>query len=320
MIKRVSAILLVTTFVVVFATACSGVGPEERQPGDSAKAMFITQTMTNDAQAFTWREFQRLMGEFNITMTHISGNNEVAVEIDGVEMAIRDGYNVIFCNPSDTDAIVEPLRRAREAGIIVGIIATQLPEGAEDAMDFFVGTDDFAGSMTAGELVSEAFQSGANFVEVGGPAGTPAQIKRSDGFRVGLAENIIELDAKNSSGGWETAEAKAIMEEFLAVHGNAIDIVWCHWDDGATGVIEAARAAGRSDIFIIGVGGNIAGFEQVRDSTQALSVGQSYTSIVAQALDNARRILDGETVPTINIIPMVMVTIDNVNDLPWPEW
>jgi len=235
-------------------------------------------------------------------------------------MAIRDGYNIIFCNPSDTTAIIEPLRRAREAGIIVGMISSQLPEGGEDAMDFFVGTDDFAGSMLAGQLVSEAFPNGANFVEVGGPAGTAAQIKRSDGFRVGIAENIVELGARNSSAGWETQEAKAIMEEFLATHGNAIDIVWCHWDDGATGVIEAANAAGRSDLFIIGVGGNKTGFEQVKASTQALSVGQNYTSIVTQALDNARTLLDGGTVPVINIIPMEMVTIDNVNVLPWPEW
>jgi len=306
--------------MVALVAACGGEGQTDRQPGDPARAMFVTQSMSNPSQAFSWKEFQRLMGEFNIDMIQVSGNNEVAAEIAGIEQAIAEGYDVIFCNPSNIDAVIEPLRRAREAGIIVGMFSSQLPEGAEDAMDFFCGSDDFEGGMLAGQFVSSRFPEGANFVEVGGQAGHAAQIKRSDGFRAGIANNIIELDAQNCPGGWEPHEARAIMEDFLTKHGDSIDIVWCHWDNGASAVIEAAHAAGKRDIFIIGVDGNSTGYEQVRAGTQALSVGQSFTNMARQSLTNARTILDGGTVPLINIIPMDMVTIDNVETLPWPEW
>ena len=318
--KRILAILLAVTLVVVLAAACGGGGQAERQPGDPARAMFVTQSMSNPSQAFSWKEFQRLTGEYNIEMIQVSGNNEVAVEIAGIEQAIAEGYDVIFCNPSNIDAVIEPLRRAREAGIIVGMFSSQLPAEAEDAMDFFCGSDDFEGGKLAGEFVSAAFPNGANFVEVGGQAGHAAQIKRHDGFRAGIAANIIELGSQNCPGGWEPHEARGIMEDFLTQFGDDIDIVWCHWDNGASAVIEAAQAAGRNDIFIIGVDGNSTGYQQVVDGTQALSVGQSFTNMARQSLINARTILDGGSVPKINIIPMDMVTLDNVNTLPWPEW
>jgi len=318
--KRILALVLVVALVVVLAAACGGGAEAERQPGDPARAMFITQAMSNPSQAFSWKEFQRLMGEFNIDMIQVSGENEVAVEIGGIEQAIAEGYDVIFINPSNIDAVIPALTRAKEAGIIIGMFSSELPPEHQDIRDFFCGSDDFEGGKLAGEFVSSRFPDGANFVEVGGQAGHDAQIKRHDGFRAGIAPNIIELGSQNCPGGWNAHEARGIMEDFLVQFDN-IDIVWCHWDNGASAVIEAAQAAGRLDeLFIIGVDGNSTGYQQVVDGTQALSVGQSFTNMARQSLANARTMLDGGTVPAVNIIPMDMVTIENVHDLPWPEW
>jgi len=318
--KRILAILLAVALVVVLAAACGGGGQAERQPGDPARAMFVTQAMSNPSQAFSWSEFQRLKGEFNIEMIQVSGENEVAVEIAGIEQAIAEEYDVIFINPSNIEAVIPALTRAFEAGIIIGMFSSELPEEAQHIRHFFAGSDDFEGGKLAGEFVSARFPDGANFVEVGGQAGHDAQIKRHDGFRAGIAANIIELGSQNCPGGWNAHEARAIMEDFLVAFGDDIDIVWCHWDNGASAVIEAAQAAGRDDIFIIGVDGNSTGYQQVVDGTQALSVGQSFTNMARKSLENARIMLDGGTVPAVNIIPMDMVTLDNVHDLPWPEW
>ena len=318
--KRILAILLVMAFAVVLVSACGGDDANTRQPGDSARAMFITQAMSNPSQAFSWKEFQRQMGDFNIDMIQVSGENEVAVEIAGIEQAIAEGFDVIFINPSNIDAVIPALTRANEAGIIIGMFSSELPEEHQSIRHFFCGSDDFEGGKLAGQFVSERFPDGANFVEVGGQAGHDAQIKRHDGFRAGIAANIIELGSQNCPGGWNAHEARAIMEDFLIQFGDQIDIVWCHWDNGASAVIEAAQAAGRDDIFIIGVDGNSTGYQQVLDGTQALSVGQSFTNMARKSLENARIMLDGGSVPAVNIIPMDMVTTENVNDLPWPEW
>jgi len=324
--KRILAVLLVLALVVGLTAACGGgkddgtTATTERKPGDPIRAMFITQAMSNPSQKFSWDEFQRLAPEFNITMTMVAGENEPAEEVRGIEQAIAEKYDVIFINPSSIESIIPALINAKAAGIIVGMFSSELPPESQYLRDFFCGSDDYLGGELAGKFVSERFPNGANFVEVGGQAGHDAQVKRSDGFRAGIAANIVELDAQNCPGGWNAHEARSIMENFLTRYGDQIDIVWCHWDNGASAVIEAAQAAGYNDLFIIGVDGNSVGYQQVKDGVQALSVGQSFTNMARQSLQNARTMMDGGTVPAHNDIPMDMVTLDNIDSLPWPAW
>jgi ABC-type sugar transport system substrate-binding protein len=75
-----------------------------------------------------------------------------------------------------------------------------------------------------------------------------------------------------------------------------------------------------NDVFVVGVDGNRAGYKQVRDGVQAASIGQSFTQMAIKSLENARAILNGETVEKINFIPHDIVTLENVDILPEPEW
>ena len=290
------------------------------------KAAFITQAMSNPSQKFSWDEFQRIAPEYGFEMHIFAGENEPAVEIHGIETCIAGGFDAIFINPSSIEAIIPALVKAREAGIVVGMFVSELPPEWQHLRSFFCGFDDYIGGILVGQYVSSQFLKGANFVEVGGHAGHEAQIKRSAGFRDGIANNIIELDAQNCPGGWNSNEALAIMEDFLVKYGDKIDIVWCHWDHGATAVIEAVQNAGYKpgsgpgEIYIIGVDGGSIGFQQVKEGTQALSVGYSYTNLVRKSLENARTMLDGGTVETQSIIPMDMVTRGTIDTLVWPRW
>ena len=318
--KRILAILLVITLVVVLAAACDGGGKKERQPGEQIRGVFITQDFSNASQAFSASEFQRLMGDYNAEIMVTGG--DVDHNIANIEQAIADKLDVIFINPNDSMAVIPALTRARDAGIIVGMFS-HVPPTDDFPCDFFVGSDDELGGEQAGKFVSEKFPDGANFVEVGGQAGHSAATKRHDGFRKGIASNIIELDSQFVPGPWTGSEARAIMEDFLVMYEDQIDIVWCHWDHGAAAVIEAVVASGReaSDIFIIGVDGNSVGYQAVKDGIQALSVGQSFTNMAAKSLELARQMLDGGAAPQLmNWIPLDMVTIDTWNTFPWPEW
>jgi len=317
--KRILAVLLAAALVVALAAACDGGGKNDRKAGDEARGIFITQSLTNASQAFSAKEFERLMGDYKLVVSIAGG--DVDDNIASIERAIADKMDFIFINPNDIHAVIPALTRAREAGIIVGLFSSQPPEDVADyPYDFFAGSDDVKGGIQAGEFVSSQFPSGATFVEVGGQAGHIAATSRHDGFREGIASNIVELDSQFVPGPWVADEARGIMEDFLVMY-DKIDIVWCHWDHGAGGVIEAAQAAGRLDeIFIIGYDGNETGYAQVRDGLQALSVGQSFTNMAKKSLENARKMLDGGTVEKLNWIPVDMVTIDTWNTFPWPEW
>ena len=280
--------------------------PQETEENRVPRAVFITYSISEESQAFAWSEFQCLAPEFGFEMHLFGGENEPLIEVQGIEQAIAEEFDAIFVSPSCIETVIPALMAAQEAGVIVGMFNTQLPAEHRDAMDFFVGSDDYMIGELVGQFVSEHFPDGANFVEVGGPAGHPAQIRRHDGFRAGIADNIVELGAQNVSTSWSTQEALAIMEDFIERFGDDIDIVWCHWDEGASGVIEALHNAGMDDVFVI----DFDGFE--------MSIGQNFTNMALTSLENARIILEGGTVPVDNFIPPDMWTIDTI-DPPWRE-
>ena len=324
--KRIPAFLptvaMIMAIIMMAAVSAACSGRSNRKPGDPAKAMLINQAMPNTLQTFVWGEFQRHKDEYGIEMTQFSGASDASGEIAAIEQAIEESYDVIFINTGNIEAVAPALTRAHGAGIVIGAFVSEMPENHHDIMHFFCGSDDYFGSRQAGEYVSRQFPGGARFVEIGGQDGDEAQINRRNGFREGIAQNIVELDSQNAIGGWNPNDARAIMEGFLMAFGDDIDIVWCHWDQGAGAAIGATQAAGRNDIFIIGVDGGSAGLEQVRAGTQSLSIGQDFSSIVIQSLINARKILDGEgdEVVRINIIPHILITSENVNTLSLPEW
>ncbi|MCL2391442.1 MAG: sugar ABC transporter substrate-binding protein [Oscillospiraceae bacterium] len=328
--KRILPILLVLLLAVGFLAACDNAAPAtpttpETPPAETTdsgtfRAAFVTQAMSNESQAFSWREFQRLAPAHGFEMTVFAGENEPQVEFDGVLTAIANGYDAVFVNPSSIEGIIPALQQAREAGVIVGMFSSVLPDEHRHVMDFFVGSDDRLGGIQAGRFVSEHFPDGANFVEVGGQAGHSAANDRHVGFAEGIADNIIMLDSQFAPTGWNTHEAMSIMEDFIVRFGDDIDIVWTHWDNGASGVIEALQNAGMYDVFVIGVDGNRTGYAQVRAGTQALSVGQSFTNMADESLRLARIMLEGGTVEIDNWIPLDMVTIDTINSFVEPDW
>lgn len=284
------------------------------------KAAFITQALSNESQAYAWKQFQQYCGEYGFEMDVFEGQNDVQNEAKAVSTCIAQEYNVIFINPSDINAIVPSLMEAKEAGIIIGMFSSDLPEASQQYRDFFCGVDDTMAGETAGQAFMDKFPDGATIVEVGGQAGHDAQIKRHDGFMKAIeGSNITLLDSQNCNG-WVTADAMAITEDFITKYGDQIQGVFCHWDNGATGVIEALKNAGMTDVYVAGVDGCRAGFDQVKAGAQGVCIGQSFTNMAIKSLENAKAALTGGTYEAINFIPLDVVTADNIDTFPYPEW
>jgi ribose transport system substrate-binding protein len=297
--------------------------PAETSEGQAAatyKAAFITQALSNESQAYAWKQFQQYCGEYGFKMDVFEGQNDVQNEAKAVSTCIAQKYDVIFINPSDINAIVPSLMEAKEAGVIIGMFSSDLSAENQQYRNFFCGVDDTMAGQTAGQAFLDHFKDGATIVEVGGQAGHDAQIKRHDGFmQVIEGSNITLLDSQNCSG-WVTQDAMNIMDDFIVKYGDQIQGVFCHWDNGATGVIGALKNANMTGVFVVGVDGCRAGFDQVKDGSQAVCIGQSFTNMAIQSLKNAKAALTGGTYEAINFIPLDVVTADNIDTFPYPEW
>ena len=302
------------------AVAAATEAPAADTAAKTYKAAFITQALSNESQAYAWKQFQQYCGEYGFTMDVFEGQNDVQNEAKAVSTCIAQGYDAIFINPSDINAIVPSLMEAKDAGIVIGMFSSDLPKESQQYRDFFCGVDDTMAGQTAGQAFVDHFPDGATIVEVGGQAGHDAQIKRADGFRQAInGSKITLLDSQNCSG-WVTADAMAIMEDFIVKYGDKIQGVFCHWDNGATGIIEALKNAGMNDVYLIAVDGCRAGYDQVKAGAQAVSIGQSFTNMAIKSLECAKAKLEGKTFEAVNFIPLDVVTKDNVETLPYPEW
>lgn len=294
--------------------------PVEEAPAEAIKVGWIVQDMANESQSYACRIAVEKAAEMGLDLTYYDQGGDAQKAADAVATCIAQGVDAIIINPVDPKAIVPSLMEAKDAGIIVGLFSSDLAPESQQYREFFCGTNDTMAGEQAAEAIIANFPDGCNVVEIGGQSGHDAQVKRSDGFAAGLeGSNITVLDAQNCDA-WATEDCMAIMEDFIVKYGDSIDAVFCHWDNGATGVINALANAGIEGTYVVAVDGCSSGYDQVKAGTQAVCIGQSFSNMVVKSLENVIAAVNGESYEEINWIPLDTVTAENVESLPYPEW
>jgi ribose transport system substrate-binding protein len=287
---------------------------------DEIKVAFITQSLENASKAYAWTQFQKYAPEYGFTVQVFQEDYDPQKGVAAIGTCIADGYKAICINPTDPSAIIPALMEAQAAGVIVGMYSSELPADFKQYRDFMCGTDDYMCGQVAAQTLMTAFPDGCNVVEVGGQSGHDAQIKRHDGFVDTIKDTNINLLDSQDCAAWASDDAQAIAEDFIVKYGDQIDAIYCHWDIGATGIIQALKTAGIEGVYVIGVDGCKVGYDQVREGTQALSIGQSFSQMTQDAFGNITKILNGEEAQDVIWTALDVVTKDTIDNFPYPEW
>ncbi len=311
--KRVLVIGLILLVAIAF-----GVSAQAKL----VKAAFVISNAANESQAFSSKQFLKFGSQYGFDMYTFDAKGDTQAESQIVTNCIAQKFKVIFLNPNDISAIVPSIIKAKAAGMIVGMFSSDLAAENQKYRDFYAGVNDTMAGQQAAQAFKKAFPNGAKIVEIGGQAGHDAQIKRHDGFNGAqgiMGSNIQVLDYKACQQ-WATDQAQAIMEDDIVKYGSDIQGVFVHWDNGATGVIQAAKAAGITGLYIIGVDGNRAGYYQVQSGDQAVSIAQDFVLMTKTDLGLARDVLAGKKVKPINFVPLFAVDKNSIASFDPPEW
>ncbi len=302
------------------AEAPAAEAPAEAPAEGATKVAFVVQDMSNESQSYSCRIMEKMAPEFGFEFSYYDQAGDAQKCVEAISTCIAQGVDAIIINPSGPKAVVPALMEAKDAGIIVGLFSSDLAPESQQYRDFFCGTNDTMAGEQAAKALIDAFPDGCNVVEVGGQSGHDAQVKRTDGFKAGIEGSKVNLLASQNCDAWATEDCMAIMEDFIVKYGEQINAVFCHWDNGATGVINALKNAGIEGVYVVAVDGCSAGYDQVKAGTQAVCIGQSFSNMVAKSLECVKAIKAGESFEVINWIPLDTVTIENVDTLPYPEW
>jgi ribose transport system substrate-binding protein len=307
--------------VAIMLSAC-GSTPATEAPaagGGNHTLVFIPGSASNPSQAFGFKMFEKHAAEYGFDVSMLDGKADVAEQTKAINNAVAQGADVIIVNPNDAKAIVPAMKAAQEAGVVVGIFMAAAAPGDST---FYVAVDDKQAGGVVVQGILDLFPDGATGVEIGGQAGHPAAIDRHDGFTTALADHpeIKVLDYQNPQQ-WDAAMAQAIAEDMVTKYGDEIQFVFCHWDNGATGVINALKAAGMEDVLVFGVDGNAVAFEQVQSWKNYNSIGQNVETIAMKSMEIANLFLAKDASAKFdNIVPFDLITKDTYKNFTPPEW
>ena len=290
------------------------------EEGKTLKIAYIPNSMSNEMNAYGYKIMEEHQGDYNMEVTAFDGQYDSQTETAAITNCIGQGYDAMILCPSDINAVIPAVMQAKEAGIIVAMYSADLPEEYREYRDIFVGVDDTEAGKNAAKAFIDQFPDGAKVIEVGGTAGTDAQIRRHDGFNEGLEGSNIEVLDYQATESWSSNETMDITQDMIVKYGDEIQGIFCHWDGGATGCIEALKNAGIEGTYIVAIDGSRSGFDQVKDGTQNVCISQNVVNISLKALEVIRAAADGRNFEAENYVPLDMVTSDNVDELPYPEW
>ena len=206
------------------------------------------------------------------------------------------------------------LKRANELKIPVidldGNLDPEITKKAGVDIAFHIGSDnEAAGGKGADWLVSKLGKDAKGPVLViEGLSGNITGQKRARGFATALKAAAPGLNVVASlPGDWDRQKAANITNDILQKNPDLVAI-FCANDGMALGAVEAARAAGKDKIIIIGVDGNSDAVKSINSGRLNASVAQLPYLVGKQAVEGAKKVLGGGKSDEQVMVPTLVLT------------
>lgn len=246
----------------------------------------------------------------NLRVIYKDAQNDSLAQRAQVQELVGQGIDLLIISPKEAAPLTKPVAEVYQKGIPV-IVLDRAVLGEQFTL--FIGADNVRIGRAAGRYIAKILGGKGHIVELRGlMTSTPGQ-DRHLGFRQGveLAKHpdlkvVFEADMQ-----WLEGNARKEMESALSTQ-KQIDLVYAHNDPGAHGAYLAAKGAGREkDMKFVGVDalpqeGVVYVKKGILDATFLYPTGG------AEAVENALRILRGETVPKKLVLGTRMFTQENV--------
>lgn len=293
----------------------------------SSKGKSIALLTTPNQNPFigAWNNaFKTTAEEAGIHVTNLTTPYDAAFQAQQIDDAMARGFDLIVLLPTNHQAIIPPLMRAKSAGVPIVLIVSPI-QGHEDLYISFVGPDHYELGRLAGENLANALHSGGRKGgQVAALTGSSEQLStqlRVAGFRNAIESySDIEIVAIED-GKWNTALSERIAAQLLvrfAVRGG-LDGIYGMADNQASGIIQAIEAAGmRSGLSpeeVVVVGSNC-----MEEGIRNIRIGKQYSTNTQLPTENGKaaakhiiRHFNGETLAKHEILKAEVITQANVN-------
>jgi ribose transport system substrate-binding protein len=229
----------------------------------------------------------------NVPLEISIANQDLNKQLADIEDFIVKGVDVIVMSPVDSKGALAAVMRAQAAGIKV--ITVDVPvEGAQVAS--YIGTDNYAGGVKAGELMAEQLGNKGNVAIIDYPL-VQSVVNRVNGFKEAIAKHP-DMKIVSIQTGITRAEALAVAQNMLQANPD-INGIFGFGDDAALAAAVAVKSANLSGkVKVIGFDGMPEALGAVDKDPDMVGVIQQFPDQMGKlAVDTAIKVSAGETVP-----------------------
>jgi len=249
----------------------------------------------------------------NVTLALYDGEMDASKQIQQAEDAVANDVDCIIASPSDSDGCAGIVDIAADAGIPCVMVNTEVNN---DKPYFFAGSDHYDSGQLQGEYIRDNIDASETqkicYLE-GTPGFNHTTLRKAGIFDVlDKADYNYEL-LSSLTGEYYRDKGISITEDWITQFGDEIDIIAAANDEMAMGALQAVKAAGLTDIKILGIDANDDALEAISNDELAFTVFQNaagqgeWGAIAAYAACKGKE-------PEVLSIPYEPVSKENLSD------
>ena len=253
---------------------------------------------------------------YDYVMTNAEYDTEK--QVADVEDLIAQGCNFLFIAPIDMDAIVPALDAAKKAEIPVVLLDREAAgTWGEDWLTTIIADYVQQGEM-CGEWIVENnnMDEELKIVEITGVQGGSDVRDRAQGLR-NVTEQYDNIEIVSSqSGEWSRTTAQEVTENIIQATNGDFDVVYCHNDEMALGVVLALKAAGMKpgeDVQVVAIDGQAEAIEGII-AGEINCIATCSPRFGEAAFDAMEKYLAGEKLPEKIINQETLITAENAEE------
>ncbi|HEU5432283.1 MAG TPA: sugar ABC transporter substrate-binding protein [Thermomicrobiales bacterium] len=220
-------------------------------------------------------------------------NGTISDQVAQMEDAVTKGYQGIILGTIDAAGIVPGIQAANDAKIPVLSVDTAPAGGAIISL---VQTDNIVAAGLGANFIVKAIDASGKVLNLQGDMANQTAQARNVGLHKVL-DKYPDIKVIDQSAHWNGAEGLSITENILTSDPD-LKAIFAANDPPALGAIQALKAAGRSDVVVVGYDGTPAGLQAIKDGTLAADVLQFPGVMGTIGVDLMVRHLNGEEIPT----------------------
>lgn len=235
-----------------------------------------------------------------------SANDNSRKQIEDIRYFVDNDFDILIVSPNEAAALTPIIEEVYATGMPVIIFDRNINSDTYTAR---IGADDIALGKSAAHYASHIVGEKPNAIEVFGlPGSTPAEDRHTGFVKEFESEGGTVLASVPAN--WNKEEAYPLVDSLLRVYPD-VDLIFAHNDRMAIGASEAASAAGRHNIKIIGIdAAPEIGIQAVVDSV--IDATFLYPTEGHRLIQTAIHILKNEPYDKETILP-VASAVDNSN-------